>query len=74
MFLSDFFASRTGVILISIIWGVGLSTIFRKACEGKSCTIIKYISPNPTEVMNSTYNYGNDECYKYDAVITKCDD
>jgi len=74
MSLSDFFASRTGVIVISIIWGLGLSTLFRKACAGKDCLIIKYSSPNPQEIMNSTYNYGNDECYKYDAVITQCDE
>ena len=50
-----------------------LLTYFREACEGKSCTLIKYMSPNPTTIMNSTYNYGNEECYKYDAVITKFD-
>ena len=73
MNIGDFFKSRTGIIVISVIWGLGLSTIFRKACTGKSCQVVKYVSPNPKDIMNSTYNYGiEDECYQYDAVITKC--
>jgi|APCry1669189241_1035207.scaffolds.fasta_scaffold118187_1 hypothetical protein len=72
MGIAEFFKSRTGVIIISVIWGLGLSTIFRKACEGKNCNVVKYVSPNPQDIAKSVYNYGTDECYQYDAVLTKC--
>jgi hypothetical protein len=64
--------SDIGKIILSIIWGLGLSTIFKKACEGKSCNVITYMAPKSADVQSSYYNYGTQECYKYDAVITKC--
>lgn len=70
--IEEIFKSRIGVIIISIIWGLGLSTMFRKACHGRSCQVIEYNGPNPDEVAHHVYNYGNKQCYRYYPVISKC--
>ena len=60
------------VLIMSVIWGLGLSTIFRKACSGNNCKIIKYKGPPYSEVSGQTFNYGTKECYQYRPVATKC--
>lgn len=70
--LQEVLRSRVGIIIISIIWGLGLSTLFRKACKGRTCQIIKYNGPNPREIEQTYYNYGTDKCYKYHPVLSKC--
>lgn len=65
-------SSRAGIVLISIIWGLGLSTLFKKACQGRTCRIIKYKGPPPDEISQSYYNYGTSKCYMYIPVLAKC--
>jgi len=65
--------SRIGVVIISIIWGLGLSTIFRKACNGRTCHLIRYVGPNPEEVASNYYNYGSKLCYQYNPIMAPCD-
>lgn len=72
--ISEFIRSRTGVIILSIVWGLGLSTLFRKACQGRHCHVIVYNGPDPNEVKNTTYDYGTGQCYKYEPIISDCDD
>ena len=66
----EFFRSRTGVIIISIIWGLGLATIFRSVCVGKDCVVVK--APDAKEVSSNTFSFGDNKCYKFDTVESKC--
>ena len=43
-----------GRIIISIIWGFGLATLFRKICKGKNCIILK--APEPKEIKKKYIN------------------
>jgi hypothetical protein len=70
--IEEILKTRVGVVIVSIIWGLGLSTLFRKACQGRKCTIIKYNGPDPNETKATYYNYGTNNCYKYSPVISKC--
>ncbi len=70
--LQEIFQSRVGIIIISVIWGLGLSTLFRKACQGRTCQIIKYTGPNPYEIEKTYYNYGTGQCYQFHPVLSKC--
>lgn len=70
--IGDFFKSKTGIIILSIIWGLGLSTLFRKACQGRKCHVIVYNGPDPNEIKDTYYEYGNGQCYQYDPLLTKC--
>jgi hypothetical protein len=70
--IEEILKTRIGVVIISIIWGLGLSTLFRKACQGRKCQIIKYSGPDPNEVKGDYYNYGNGQCYQYSPILSKC--
>lgn len=61
----------TGSIIISIILGVGLAALFRKACNDNKCIIIK--GPSYKEVDKYYYKV-NDVCYKYRPVFQECRD
>ena len=51
--IRDFLKSRKGQILLSIIWGIGLASLFRRGCLHRNCIVIK--GPNPEEVSKSFY-------------------
>ena len=65
-----FFDSERGSIILSILWGFGLATLFQKVCEDRSCIVIKGIPPGRIE--NRVYNYNN-KCYKYVHHAVECD-
>ena len=56
--------------IISIIWGIGLAAIFRKACKGRECIIVK--SPDLKEYERGVYEFEN-KCYKFKSKVTNCD-
>jgi hypothetical protein len=70
MYLSRFVESENGRILMSIILGLGLATLFRASCKGKNCII--YNAPPLNEIKDKTYKI-NKKCYKFDFNNTKCD-
>lgn len=69
MDISKFINSDNGSKFISVIWGIGLATLFRHACIGRNCIVIK--GPEPNEVKNNNYKFNN-KCYKYDAYAVSC--
>lgn len=62
--------SRVGKILMSIILGIGLATLFKKACKGKGC--YNFIGPKFEDVKNKQYKF-NDKCYTYTEKAVSCD-
>ena len=68
--LDRLFKSRLGVIIISIIWGLGLSTLFNNACKTRNCYIVR--GPDLEMIQGQYFNYGTDKCYQYEPVISKC--
>ena len=65
----NFFYSRTGVILTSIIWGLGLAAMFRRVCKDRSCIVIR--APNP-EWMKKQFLETEHECYKMIPKTEEC--
>lgn len=61
--------TKTGVILVSVILGLGLSAIFRKACKDNRCIVIK--GPPMKDIQQFTYKL-DDQCFKYTPVVTDC--
>ena len=61
--------NTSGQIMISIVLGFGLATMFKKVCKGKNCFVIK--GPNPNEVAKHYYKIA-DRCYKYTPEVTPC--
>ena len=62
--------SNVGRIILSIILGFGLATIFKKVCKDNSCIIVK--GPKTEETSKYYYKIDSD-CYKYTPVATQCD-
>jgi len=64
IFYNDF-----GAILISIILGIGLASLFRKACKDRNCFIFK--GPPLDEIKDNIYKYEKD-CYTFNENLIKC--
>ena len=58
-----------GKVVVAMILGVGLATLFRRSCEGKAC--IEFKAPNPVEVASNAYKHG-ELCYKFMPVTKEC--
>lgn len=61
--------TKAGQMLISIILGIGLASLFRKTCTNKSC--YKFIGPQVKKVTDNTYIHDND-CYKFSYNTQQC--
>ena len=59
-----------GSILVSVILGLGIAALFRKACDDKKCVVIQ--GPSMDEVGKFYYKIDQD-CYKYTPVASECD-
>jgi hypothetical protein len=67
--LKDILKTDIGRILLSVILGFGLATMFVKVCNGSGCTVIQ--GPPMKEIDKSVYRI-DDICYKYIPVVTDC--
>ena len=70
MNLKRLLTTPLGVMFISILLGLGLATLFRKACKGKEC--IEFNGPVISEIDGKIYKF-DEECYKYKLESTRCD-
>ena len=70
VYLSKFVHSNTGKIIMSILLGFGLATLFRAVCKGKGC--LEFHAPSLDEINNKIYKVEN-KCYKYIPKASKCD-
>jgi hypothetical protein len=68
--VGKFIHSKTGKIIMSILMGFGLATLFRTVCKEKDCIIFN--APPLEEINEKIYKFEN-KCYKYTPVATKCD-
>jgi hypothetical protein len=69
MYLDKFINSYTGKIIMSILLGLGLATIFRAVCRGKECRVIA--APPIEEIENQVYRFNN-KCYNIEKNAVKC--
>jgi hypothetical protein len=70
MLLKKLLRDRFGSILVSVILGLGLAAIFRKACTGDGCVVIK--APSTKDIDNYVYQIER-SCYKYTPQVVSCD-
>jgi hypothetical protein len=68
--IGKFVHTSTGKILMSIILGLGIAALFRKACKNKRCILFK--APPLEELKDKIYKFDN-KCYTYTTKQTKCD-
>jgi hypothetical protein len=56
-------------IVIAIVWGLGLATLFQKACKGRNCIIYK--APHLEDVKGKTFRFEG-QCYQYTPRTVQC--
>ena len=61
--------SRAGRIIISMLLGLGLSTIFRKACTNRSCLVFKAAPLD--KIKGQIFKYNN-KCYEFEQSAQTC--
>ena len=64
IFLSDF-----GAILVSILLGFGLASLFRKPCKGRNCIVFK--GPPLDKIQDQIFEHEKN-CYKFQEHSIKC--
>lgn len=65
------FYSPEGKIIVSILWGLGLATLFRGVC--KDCIVIQ--SADPEEVSKKIYKFndnGTTKCVQFKPKFVPC--
>ena len=69
MELKRFFQTESGKVIISILLGLGLATLFRQSCKGKEC--MEFKAPSLEDIKKKKYKYG-DKCFHYEMNSTEC--
>ena len=60
--------SKEGIIIFSIVLGLGLSTIFKSCCDSHNCIVYKGPDFNTTKIIKY-----NGKCYEPIEQIQTCD-
>ena len=68
--LKNFLNSQKGRIIISILLGFGIATLFRKSCENRNCLVFK--APSINKIKDKTFLF-DEKCYKYTEKNVTCD-
>ena len=64
-----FVHTETGKIIMSILLGFGLASLFRTVCKDKNCLL--FHAPPLDEIKDKIYKKDG-KCIKYNPVATKC--
>lgn len=56
--------------ILSAIIGIGLATLFRKACNSRNCLVFK--APTIDKIKDQVFRYNN-KCYTFNEQIESCD-
>jgi hypothetical protein len=70
MELKRFFHTESGKVIISLLLGLGLATLFKRTCQGKNC--IEFKAPSLEDIKKKKYKYG-EQCFQYVMNSTSCD-
>lgn len=65
-----FLHTKNGKIILSLLLGFGLASLFRAVCKDKKCLI--FSAPPLNEIDSKVFRVDN-KCYSYKPVSTKCD-
>ena len=69
IYLEKFVHTETGKIMMSILLGFGLASLFRKVCKDKNC--LAFHAPPLDDFKDKIYKT-NGKCVKYVPMPTKC--
>jgi hypothetical protein len=69
----EIFSKRPMVVLLSILWGIGLATLFAGVANSRNCIIVR--GELPSDIEKKVFQYADlkDKCYTYKSYIAPCD-
>jgi len=67
---SKFIHTENGKILMSILLGLGLASLFRTICKDRNCIIFHAVDLD--KIKDKVYKVDN-KCYKYNMKSSICD-
>jgi hypothetical protein len=62
--------SDVGRIVISVILGLGLATLFRRVCKERDCLV--FHAPEMNKIKGQVFKF-KDKCFQFEEEIEKCD-
>ena len=68
--LGKFVHTETGKMLMSILLGFGLASLFRTICKDRECLI--FHAPSLDDFKDKIYKTNSGKCVKYNPVPSKC--
>jgi F0F1-type ATP synthase assembly protein I len=69
IYLDKFVHTETGKIIMSILLGFGLASLFRTVCKNNNCLVFHAA---PLDNFKDKIYKNNDKCVKYIPIATKC--
>jgi hypothetical protein len=67
--IKEIINSVRGKYVLSLLLGLGLATLFRKACKDRNCLVFK--APKMSDIKGKIFGYNN-KCYKYNEKNASC--
>lgn len=67
--LTNLIYTKFGKYIISILLGLGLASLFRKACNNRNC--LKFKAPTINSLKKKKFKYDN-KCFKLKHNAVKC--
>ena len=61
--------SDFGKYIVSFILGMGLASLFKRACRERNC--LKFVAPPFEKIDKQVFQY-NDKCYVYEQSSESC--
>ena len=70
--INNMMYTERGKIILSIIFGLGLATLFRNYCNGKNC--YNFSGPEQSELRNQIFSFDSNfnKCFMLDEENIKC--
>tara|TARA_B100001057_G_C22036668_1_gene639314 strand:- start:223 stop:492 length:270 start_codon:yes stop_codon:yes gene_type:complete len=64
--------TNIGKIILSILLGLGLATLFRQMCDSKNC--YNFIGPTQNEIRDKIFSFDskNSKCYSVKESTVEC--
>lgn len=59
-----------GKVIMSILLGLGLASLFRRVCKNKEC--LQFYAPPLEKIDDEVFKGKNGKCVKYVPIAAKC--
>jgi len=69
MHVTRILQSEAGRVVVSLLLGLGMASLFRKGCDTLNC--LNFRAPDSEEIEKNVYRYG-DGCVKYAHRAVPC--